>query len=137
MSVIKKPLVCFVVAVVAVMLSACVAQQQPQPKSTNPFTSGEVTLVLKKGVTTKSQGIKAFGAPDIVTQKDNGTSEFVYQKNMQLRQSSSSSSYITVLLLGANRDSSSDEQSSKTMTLIINFNKHDVVKSYRSMTTSF
>lgn len=120
----------------AVLLSACAAQQ-PKQKTTNPFTSGQVTMTLKKGVTTKAQVIQSFGSPNIVTQNAQGNSEFIYQKNMQVQSSSNSSGYVTVILAGLGGDSHKAKQGSKTMTLIITFDKNDVVQTYKSMTTSF
>ena len=119
----------------ALLLSACATQ--PKQKTTNPFTPGQVTMTLKKGVTTKAEVIKAFGAPNIVTQNAQDESEFIYQKNMQVQSSASSGGYLTVILAGFSGGSQRSQQGSRTMTLIITFNKNDVVKNYKSMTTSF
>jgi outer membrane protein assembly factor BamE (lipoprotein component of BamABCDE complex) len=132
---IKTGLMIGLLAGASVLLSACATQ--PKQQSTNPFTSGQVSMTLKQGVTTKAQVIQAFGAPNIVTQNAQGESEFIYQKNMQVQKSSSGGGYLTVILAGFSSNSSQSQQGSRTMTLIITFNKNDVVKSYKSMTTSF
>jgi len=122
--------------VMSMLLTACATQQPVQP-TTNPFTAGKVALTLKKGVTTQTQVAEAFGAPNIVTQRDDGGSTWIYQKNSQSTSAHSKAIFATILLVSGGSNSASSSQSSRTMTLIIAFNKHDRVKSFKSMNTSF
>jgi hypothetical protein len=49
------------------MLTACAAYPDKQDREYSPFTAGNVTLTLKKDVTTKSENFKVFGSPNAVT----------------------------------------------------------------------
>ena len=120
-----------------VVLSACVTQQPSIKPAYNPYTSGNVTLTLRKGSTTQNDVLKAFGAPNIVTQTSDGGQVWIYQKDNLVTQSSGSSSYITLLLVGSGSDVNSYQQSSRTMTITIQFDKQGVVSDYSSMSTSF
>ena len=119
-----------------VLLSAC-ASQHPVKPAYNPFTPGNVTLTLKRGVTTKTDVLEAFGAPNIVAQNDDATSTWTYQKNAVVTTSHDSNVFATILLAGTSSDSSGFEQSSRTMTLIIHFDKHGKVSGFRSLATDF
>lgn len=124
-----------IISATILSLSGC-ATSTASPKGSNPFTSGQVSLTLKKGITTKAEVARVFGAPNIVTQ-NGSTTTWIYQKNAQVARSNSKGIFGTVLLLSAGENSASNSESSRTMTLIIKFNKHDKVQSFKSMTTSF
>ena len=119
------------------LLGGCATTHQQQGRTTNPYTQGNVTLRLKKGVTTMAEVDKAFGAPNIVTQNAKGNQIWIYQKNNVSIQSGGSSGYFTILIAGVSSGHSGYQQSSRTMTLTIYFNKHDVVTNFKSMSTSF
>lgn len=125
-------IICFLLTF---LLAAC----SPPPKTNktnNPFTSGQVSITLKHGKTTKTDVAKVFGAPNIVTMK-NGKSTWVYQKNAQVQTSHLSGVFGTIFLLSAANSNVSSASSSRTMTLIIQFDKNDKVSSFKSMTTNF
>jgi hypothetical protein len=106
--------------------------------STNPIdsdtlqksnlTAGQVTLTLKKDITTQTDVIEAFGAPNLVTSSADGSEVWTYQKNATVANSSSNSTYATIILLGGSSRSSGFEQSSRTMTLIIKFGDVNGIK---------
>ncbi len=123
---------------ISFLISGC-APSQPNITSPtyNPYTPGVVSLTLKKGITTQAEVLQSFGAPNIVSQNSDGNEVWTYQKNATVSQANSSGSYITILLAGANHDSSGFAQSSRTMTLIIYFNKAQRVVDFKSLTTSF
>jgi len=118
------------------LLSGC-ATAPPENPGTNPYTSGNVSLTLQKGVTTQAEVLEAFGAPNVVTQGSDESEEWVYQKNATVSKSNTSNSFATILLLGGSRSSSGFEQSSRTMTLIIRFDKSKKVIGFKSLATSF
>ncbi len=126
----------YIVAIVlaAFLLGGCASKPD---NTTNPYTQGNVTLHLKKNVTTMAEVNQAFGAPNIVTQDANGNQVWIYQKNNISIQSGGSSGYATIFIAGFAGQSSHAEQSSRTMTLTIYFNKHDIVRDFKSMSTSF
>lgn len=119
-----------------IFLSACATAPTPNPAS-NPFTPGEVSLKLQRGVTTKTEVLQAFGAPNIVSQNAAGDSVWTYQKNATVSQASRHGSYWTILLAGSNNNTSGFAESDRSMTLIISFNKAGIVKNFKSLSTNF
>jgi outer membrane protein assembly factor BamE (lipoprotein component of BamABCDE complex) len=117
------------------LIGGCVTH--PPSSSQNPYTQGNVTLNLKKGVTTQHQVAEVFGAPNIVTQDSNGDQVWIYQKDNVTVESGSTHDYFTILLAGAGSRSSEYQQSSRTMTIIIHFDENGRVKDFKSMSTSF
>ncbi|MCK4608664.1 MAG: outer membrane protein assembly factor BamE [Gammaproteobacteria bacterium] len=120
------------------LLGGC-AQKQPTPAqpTNHPYTQGQVSLTMKKGVTTQEQVAEAFGAPNIVTQDSSGNQVWIYQKDNVTVKSGGTSGYFTILIAGVSGGSSNYQQSSRTMTLTIHFDKNGVVKDFKSMSTSF
>ena len=111
-----------------------------EPTEANRLTSGQVQLTLKKGVTTQTDVLEAFGAPNLVTINSDEEEVWVYQKNATVANASSSSSYGTIILFGGSSRTSGLEQSSRTMTLIVKFRNEKgvkVVSSFASRTSSF
>lgn len=104
------------------------------------LTSGQVSLTLKKNVTTQQQVIEAFGSPNLVTQSADGEEVWTYQKHATVSNSSSSGFSATIILLGGGSSSSGFEQSSRTITLIIKFKEVNGVKTvtdFSSRSSSF
>ncbi len=113
------------------------------PKDTidqNNLTAGQVSLTLKKNITTQQQVVEAFGSPNLVTQSAEGEEVWTYQKHAVVANSSRSGFGATIILLGGSSSSSGFEQSSRTMTLIIKFKDINGVKTvvdYSSRSSSF
>ncbi len=80
---------------------------------------------------------RTFGAPNIVTQDAKGNQVWIYQKDNITVQAGGTSGYATILIAGIGGASGHSEQSSRTMTLTIYFNKQDIVTNFKSMSTSF
>jgi len=123
--------------VATLFLAGCESQSAYNQKKNSPYTHGNVQLKLKKGVTTQSEVLETFGAPNIATFDGSGQEVWTYQKNATISTSSESNVYGTVLILGASGKSSGFEQSSRTMTLIIKFDSDKKVSDFKSMTTNF
>lgn len=123
-------------------LSACVVPppQVPESNSKNQLTTGQVQITLKKDVTTQTEVLEAFGAPNLVSLTGDGEEVWTYQKNATVAASNSSSAYGTIILFGASTKTSGFEQSSRTMTLIIKFKQIGGVKrvsDFSSRSSSF
>ncbi len=106
----------------------------------NKLTAGQVSLTLKKNITTQQQVVDAFGAPNLVTQSADGEEVWTYQKHAVVANSKSSGFGATIILLGGSSSSSGFEQSSRTMTLIIKFKDINGVKTvvdFSSRSSSF
>jgi hypothetical protein len=121
------------------LLAACASP----PKETvekNNLTAGQVSLTLKKNVTTQQQVIETFGSPNLVTQSADGEEVWTYQKHATVSNASSSSVSATIILLGGTSSTSGFEQSSRTITLIIKFREVNGVKTvvdFSSRSSSF
>lgn len=103
----------------------------------SPLTHGNVQLSLKKGGTTQNEVLEKFGPPNIMTTDGDGNEVWTYQKQATVSKSTSRNSYGTVILFGGSSGSSGFEQSSKTMTLIIKFDKDKRISDFKSLTTEF
>lgn len=131
-----------VVSLAVLLLGAGCVNQQPvgQTMANSNLTAGQVSLTLKKNVTTQAEVVETFGAPNIVTANGDGDEIWTYQKNATVSNGSSSSGYATIILAGTSSSSSGFEQSSRTMTLIIKFKEVKgvkVVSDFSSRTSSF
>ncbi len=119
-------------------LGGCVqANLKPVTQRNGALTTGNVEMHIKVGVTTMTQVLETFGAPNITTTDGSGQEVWTYQRAATVSQSSSSNNYWTVILTGGGANASGFEQTQRTMTLIIKFNKHDVVSDFRSRYSEF
>lgn len=121
------------------LLTGC-AQPPKESIDKNNLTAGQVSLTLKKNLTTQQQVVDAFGAPNLVTQSADDEEVWTYQKHAVVANSSSSGFGATIILLGGSSSSSGFEQSSRTMTLVIKFREINGVKTvvdFSSRSSSF
>lgn len=117
-------------------LSACA--MPPETKSSpSPLTHGNVQMTLKNGVTTQNEVLEAFGPPNIMTLDGSGNEVWTYHKQATVTKAESANSYGTIILFGGSGGTSGFEQSSRTMTLIIKFDKDKKVMDFKSMATNF
>jgi outer membrane protein assembly factor BamE (lipoprotein component of BamABCDE complex) len=124
-------------ALLGACLSACATTPAPVDQRNSELTQGNVQLNLQVGQTTKAQVLEKFGSPNITTRDGAGQEVWSYQRMATVSQSSSSSSYWTILLAGGSKSADGFSQTSRTMTLIIKFDKGDVVSDFRSRTSDF
>ncbi len=111
------------------LLGAC-ATNTPvgEPMSKSNLTAGQVSLTLKKDITTQTEVVETFGAPNVVTNASDGTEVWTYQRHATVANASANSAYATIILAGGQSRNSGFEQSSRTMTLIIKFKEVKGVK---------
>ena len=118
-------------------LVACATPPAPVDQRNSALTQGNVQLNLAVGKTTKAEVLEKFGAPNITTRDGNGVEVWSYQRHATVSQSSSASNYWTILILGGASDASGFSQTSRTATLIIKFDKNDVVSDFQSRMSEF
>lgn len=121
----------------ASMIGCAYKAAPPYNDARSPLTHGNVQLTLKRGVTTQQDVLDAFGPPNIMTRNASENEVWTYQKHATVTKSKSSDVYGTIILFGGSSGSSGFEQSSRTMTLVIKFDKNNKVMDFKSMTTSF
>jgi outer membrane protein assembly factor BamE (lipoprotein component of BamABCDE complex) len=124
-------------AVSTAMLSACATTPEPVDARNSILTQGNVQMNLKVGVTTKADVLNSFGSPNITTRDATGEEVWSYQRQATVSQSSDSANYWSIFLTGESRSASGFSQSSRMMTLIITFNKNDVISDFRSRSSDF
>lgn len=118
-------------------LSGCASVPEPVDNRNSALTQGNVQLNLEVGKTAKADVLNVFGAPNITTRDASGAEVWSYQRHATVSQSSSSSNFWTILLVGQGSSASGFSQTSRTITLIIKFDKSDIVSDFRSRTSDF
>ena len=122
---------------IIIFLTGCMTTPQPLTERNSKLTQGNVQMSIKVGTTTKAEIIENFGSPNITTRDGSGKEVWTYQRSAQVAQSSSKAGYWTILLAGQSGNSSGFESSSRMITLIIKFDKKDVVADFKSRTSNF
>ena len=126
----KKKIVTYLLFILACFfLMGCEAKQTTQNST---LTAGMVKQKITKGVTTQNELLKVFGAPNIITKNKSGNEVWTYDKVSADK--SFEDGYWNVIVGGASGGRSST--TTKTFTLMIEFDTNDIVKdfSYRSST---
>jgi len=129
-----------IITVATTLLIGCAStnpRYSTQSSESSPLTHGNVTLSLKKGVTSQVEVLEIFGAPNIASTDAAGNEVWTYQRNATVSNSSSTKGYATVILLGGSTQSSGIASSNRTMTLIIKFDTDSIVSDFKSRATSF
>ena len=104
-----------------------------QPVQKGNLTPGMAKTTIIKGTTTQNEILTVFGAPNIVTKNKSGNEVWTYDK-MSV-ESGSSDVYGTAILVGGVGSRSST--STRTFTLMIEFDEQDIVKDYSYRSSAF
>ena len=103
----------------------------------NTLTQGNVQMNLAVGKTTKMEVLQNFGSPNITTRDASGAEVWSYQRHATVSQSSSGGSYFSIIIGGVGKKAEGFSQSSRTATLIIKFDRNDVVSDFQSRMSEF
>ncbi len=112
---------------ICVFICGCKPAEPVEPSN---LTAGMVKKEIVEGVTTQQEILEVFGPPNIITKSKSGNEVWTYD-TISVRQTSKDG-YWNVIVAGGGSDKSST--STKTFTLMIEFDSKEVVKScsYRS-----
>ena len=122
----------------ALLLSACsTTAPGPVDQRNSALTHGNVQMNLRVGETTQAQVLETFGAPNITTIDGAGNEVWSYQRHATASQQSGNSNYWTVIFFGGNQYADGFQQNTRTISLIIKFNKSRVVSDFRSRSSDF
>jgi outer membrane protein assembly factor BamE (lipoprotein component of BamABCDE complex) len=121
----------------ATSIAGCTNTPPQNSIENSPYTHGNVQLTLKKGETTQAEVLNKFGAPNITTIDATGQEVWTYQKHATVANTTRSGSYASIIVAGVGNGTSGFEQSSRTLTLIITFDKTNKVTDFKSMSSSF
>ena len=108
-------------------------QENQATKGNSALTAGMVKQKIIKGETTQSEIVEVFGSPNIVTKNKSGNEVWTYDRISA--EKSSGDTFWTLGLFGASDNRSST--SSKTFTLMIEFDGGDVVKDFSYRASAF
>ena len=136
MSKFSKTAITTIFSSVLVLLQGCSSTQNDSTKDAT-LTQANVQLNLKKGESTQADILSAFGAPNVITTEGSGDEVWSYQKNSMTTTARSDGYYATIILAGVNSGDGKYNQSTKTATLIIKFDKNKKVKDFKFMSASF
>ena len=112
-------------------------REKPVDARMNTLTQGNVQMNLTVGKTTKLEVLQNFGSPNITTRDASGAEVWSYQRHATVSQSSSSGSYFSIIIGGVGKNAEGFSQSSRTATLIIKFDKSDIVSDFQSRMSEF
>jgi len=133
----------------AILLVSAPAAARDQADSANLLTQGMVSMTLKVGQTTQYDVLQTFGGPNVSTLDGQGNEVWVYDRHATVSYEKSSGFSIGMLIgagggsvgggggLGFGSRKSKNEQSSRTMTLIIKFGADKRVVDFQSRSSSF
>jgi hypothetical protein len=134
---VKSLFFCLLIISTAISFTSCNSNNVPENKKNSPFTQGNVQLNLKKDVTTQAEVLDKFGPPNVMTIDSNGNEVWTYQKNAMITRSKKSGFYGSIILAGGDSSTAGFEQTVKSMTLIIKFDKSKKLIDFKSMSTEF
>ena len=92
---------------------------------------------MRKDKTTQTEVLDKFEPPNVMTIDSNGDEVWTYQKNAMVTKSKKSGFYGSIILAGGDSSTAGFEQTVKSMTLIIKFDKTNKVIDFKSISTEF
>lgn len=104
-----------------------------QPYQKSNLTPGMAKAKIIKGQTSQNEILDIFGAPNIITKNKSGNEVWTYDKVSI--DTSSSEGYGTIIIAGIGGGRSS--ASTRTFTLMIEFDDNDIVKDYSYRSSAF
>ena len=122
----NKMTLVLLLACLTVLSTGC---QESRTQGSN-LTPGMAKTKITNGVTTQSEILEVFGAPNIITKNKSGNEVWTYDKVAMDK--SNKEGYWTILAAG--ESSGKQTTSTKTFTLMLEFDDDDIVKdnSYRA-----
>ena len=140
-------------ALLAAVVASCscmtAASAKEMPSSPNTLTQGMVQMTLRVGETTQYQMLETFGGPNVSTLDGQGNEVWVYDRFATVSYDKSSGFSIGMLAgaaggsvgggvgFGFGSRKSRNEQSTRSMTLIIKFGSDKRVVDFKSRSSSF
>ena len=123
-------------AISLILAVSCASQSEKDTK--NPFDPSTLKENLVEGKTTQTQMMQTFGAPDMVTEDSSKEDVWTYSQTKHVSNGSNLNSGITAFLpipmlawADIGGGVSNNESASKSVTLMVYFNKKKVLKSYQ------
>lgn len=129
-----------VTILVSVFMQGCVPVKEHrvavQDDSSDRITVGKVQREIKKGMSS-AKVVEVLGSPNIVSTDKDSNEVWIYDKVSSNSVGSSSSGGVNILLLFGQDSASASSSSQKTLTIIIKFDAHKKVSSFKYHTSRF
>jgi len=119
-----------IISALALLLAGCATAPTVQRGN---LTVGMVKAKISKGVTTQNEVLKVFGAPNIITKNRSGNEIWTYDK-MSV-ETNVSDVYGTLIIVGGVGSRAS--ASTRTFTLMLEFDDNGIIKDYSYRSSSF
>ena len=119
-----------IIAAFSILLAGCAAIQTSRRSA---LTAGMAKTKIIKGQTIQSEIIEVFGPPNIITKNKSGNEIWTYDKISV--EKSSTEGFGTIIIAGT--DGSRSTASTRTFTLMIEFDDNEVVKNYSYRSSAF
>ncbi len=117
-------------------LIACNTVPQQSEPAGDRVTVGTVQKEIRVGMS-GAEVAAAMGSPNIVTTDELRRETWIYDKISQQVTRSSAGGYGTLILIGGSSQSSSLNRSQRTLTVIIKFDEHGMVRDFAYHTSRF
>lgn len=137
---IRKGPISGIMILASLLLSACVGSITPVDHRNSTLTQGNVQMNIILGETTKADILEAFGAPNVTTRDGSGRETWSYQRAATAYQSSNANANVKGMLpiaYDVSIGGSGSSQTSRMITLIIKFDRNDVVIDFKSRESNF
>ncbi|GFH62293.1 MAG: conserved hypothetical protein [Candidatus Desulfovibrio kirbyi] len=126
--------------ILLLLLSGCTGAQTHRADVANQdsdrISVGTVQREIRMGMS-GAEVISAIGSPNMVTTDDKRRETWVYDKISTENVSSSSSGGLWLILAGVNNRASARSTTQRTLTIIIKFDEHGLVRDYSYRQSSF
>jgi outer membrane protein assembly factor BamE (lipoprotein component of BamABCDE complex) len=117
-------------------LISCAPQTSTNPQGEQNLTLGLVQKSIKIGMS-QSEVAEALGSPNIVTTDAEGNETWVYDKIATNVKTTNNNSFVFLIFLGGSKNSIEKDQSQKTLTVLVKFDKDKKVKDVKYHVTNF
>ncbi len=106
-----------------------------------PCLSEELTLgIIQQRVhagMSQTEIVSCLGSPDMINKETDGSQTWIYDKNSKSTHSTYNKHWFWILFFWKGKGHNDTVSTQKTLTLIINFDKNDIVQNFSYNTKSF
>lgn len=106
------------------------------PVFAQDLTLGQVQQRIYSGMA-QSEVISCLGTPDIVTKSTDGYESWIYERSTKSKTESYDKSWLFLFLFGRRKGCVHTESSGRDLTIILNFDKNNCLKTYAYNSSKF
>ncbi|WP_456465745.1 outer membrane protein assembly factor BamE domain-containing protein [Persephonella sp.] len=132
----RKIILFMFLSFIFIFIEGCSTYSQTSQATQQKFTLGLVQKKIKIGMS-QAEVVEALGSPNIITTDAEGNEAWVYDKIATSVEKSKKEGFVFLILLGGSAGSAKAEQSQRTMTVVIKFDKNKKVRDVKYHVTQF